>query len=136
MAAAVGDPPAQDIDGAVLGDLGTDAFEQRGAVLAAGVLLPELFPGLRLRRPQEFDEDVLVDAEGAVEVLGRTLAVALGEQGFFDGGFEVLLGGVDDVDPVGMSVCAWSIPPAALLPFEPEVSVYALRRSKRFEIER
>jgi len=90
-ASAVGDAAAQDVDGAVPGDLGADALEQRRAVLAAGVLSLELLEGLRLGGVEELEEDVGVEAEMAVEVLRPPVAVAAVEKGALDGGLEVAL---------------------------------------------
>ena len=95
MTALVRNALAQHVDRAVPVDLLADAFDEGSAMLAAGVLDPELLPLLELRRFQEVDEDVFVEAEVAVEMLGRPRPVALLDQGGFDGGFEVLLGGVD-----------------------------------------
>jgi len=91
VAAAVGDPLAQHLDGADPGDPVADPLEDRGLVLAAGILGLELLPGGGLGRAQEVEEDLLVEAEFAVEAFGAAFLVASGDQGLFDGGFEVLL---------------------------------------------
>lgn len=77
------------MDGAVVGDLFADALEQDTAVLAAGVLGPELLEGLGLGGVEELEEDVGVEAEMAVEVTGLAVAIAAADEGVLNGGFEV-----------------------------------------------
>jgi hypothetical protein len=90
-ASSVGDAAAQDVDGAVGGDLFADALEESGAVLAAGVLGLKLLESSRLGGVEEPEEDVSVEAEMAVELIGSSVAVVGAEEGVFDGGLEVEL---------------------------------------------